>query len=151
MGKLIKKGTEGESTKYFTKGKAMRKLQLNTQQFHRLCILKGVYPRDPKKKKDPSKTYYHIKDVKFLAHEGLLEKFREIDAWLLKLRKAKIRKDVLKAEKISENIPKYSLTHLVKERYPRFIDALHDLDDALSLICLFASCPSNADLKICNF
>jgi pescadillo protein len=150
MGKLIKKGTEGESSKYLTKGKAMRKLQLNTQQFHRLCILKGVYPRDPKKKKDPSKTYYHIKDIKFLAHEGLLEKFREIDAWLHKLRKAKIRKDLIKAEKISENMPKYSLTHLVKERYPRFIDALHDLDDALSLLCLFASCPSNADLKICN-
>ena len=150
MGKQIKKGKTSENAKYVTKGKAMRKLQLNTSQFHRLCILKGIYPKDPKKKKDQSKTYYHLKDVNFLAHEQLLSKFREIDAWLHKLRKARIKKDLYKADQIQENIPKYSLHHLLKERYPRFTDAIHDLDDALSLICLFASCPSNKDLKICN-
>jgi Protein required for biogenesis of the 60S ribosomal subunit len=107
-------------------------------------------PERPKEKKDQSKTYYHLKDVNFLAHEQLLSKFREIDAWLHKLRKARIKKDLYKADQIQENIPKYSLHHLLKERYPRFTDAIHDLDDALSLICLFASCPSNKDLKICN-
>lgn len=150
MGKLIKKGKHSDSAKYYAKGKAMRKLQLNTQQFHRLCILKGIYPKDPKKKKDPTKTYYHIKDVRFLAHEQLLTKFREIDTWLQKLRKARVKKDFTKAEKIQENLPKYSLNHLIKERYPRFVDAIHDLDDVLSLVCLFASCPSNKDLKICK-
>ena len=150
MGKLIKKGLKSDNAKYVTKGKAIRKLQLNTQQFHRLCILKGIYPKDPKKKKDQAKTYYHLKDIKFLAHEQLLSKFREIDIWLHKLRKARIKRDYLKAEQIQENLPKYSLHHLVKERYPRFIDAIHDLDDTLSLICLFASCPSNKDLKICK-
>jgi pescadillo protein len=143
----VKKGVRSEAANYVTKGKAMRRLHLKAKQFHRLCILKGIFPREPKKKTS-SKTYYHLKDVRFLEHEKLLEKFREIDAWMKKVRKAKMRGDDVKAKNMAEMKPDYTLHHLVKERYPAFGDALADLDDALTLVCLFASCPSHKDLNI---
>lgn len=104
--------------------------------------MKGIYPREPKKKfEGTNKTYYHIKDIKILLHDNLLSKFREIKAHLKKHKKLVGKKERKLAEDHLKKIPKYNLSHIIKERYPSFLDALKDLDDALCLISLYASLP----------
>lgn len=117
MTKRIQKGKKGEASQYITRKQALKKLQLSLRDFRRLCILKGIYPREPKKKfKGFKKMYYHVKDIKFLAHERLLAKFREIAAFSKKITRAKIRHEPSEVERLTKNKPQYTLDHLVKER-----------------------------------
>ena len=57
------------------------------------------------------------------------------------------RNEVGDAVRLEKNLaPKLRLDHIVKERYPTFVDALRDLDDALSMLFLFANLPSTAEV-----
>eukprot|EP00170_Pyropia_yezoensis_P003115 contig_13144_g3122 len=148
MGRELKKGTRGNAIRFITRSKVLRKLQVSLKDFRRLCILKGIFPREPKKKVEgPNKTYYLRKDIAFLAHEPLLATFRASSAHAKKIRRAAAKKqtDVVRALKAGR--PRYTLEHIVRERYPTFESAVRDLDDALSLVALFASLPARAPIR----
>jgi pescadillo protein len=146
---VVKALKKGPAKNYISRSQALKKLQISIADFRRLCILKGIYPRDPKNKKklsvsgNTNVTYYWVKDIQFLLHEPLLVKLRETKAFAKKISKYLGRRDMAKVESLREHLqPTYSLDHLIKERYPTFADALRDLDDALSMLYLFAALPN---------
>ncbi|KAI0239629.1 Pescadillo-like protein [Lamellibrachia satsuma] len=147
MGNRKRKYESGAATSYITRNQALKKLQLTLADFRRLCILKGVYPHEPKHRKKVGKgstlpkTYYYLKDIQFLLHEPIVGKFREFKAFVKKLKKAVAKGERGGARRLRQNKPKYKLDHIVRERYPSFIDALRDLDDCLSMCFLFATFP----------
>ncbi|KAF2735521.1 hypothetical protein EJ04DRAFT_511662 [Polyplosphaeria fusca] len=150
MGRIKKKGTSGAAKNYITRTRAVKKLQISLPDFRRLCIFKGIYPREPRNKKKVSKgstaatTFYYTKDIQYLLHEPLLAKFREHKSVAKKIGRALGRGEVGDAARLEKNlIPKVKLDHIIKERYPSFVDALRDLDDALSMLFLFANLPSS--------
>lgn len=150
MGKKQKKHHAGLDATFIGRSACLKKLQITLKDFRRLCILKGIYPRQPLGKVPKNKkgqTFYHIKDIKAIAHEPVLEKFREFRAFMKKIRRAAGRNERDEAARKNALVPTYTLNHLVKERYPRFVDALSDIDDALTLVYLFAALPSENTIK----
>ncbi|GLG99060.1 Pescadillo homolog [Gryllus bimaculatus] len=147
MGKMKKKYESGEGARYITRNRALKYLQLTLKDFRRLCILKGIYPREPKNRKRAQKgdtsirTLYYKKDIQFLSHEPNIWKLRELKVIYKKMCRAKSLKEKDDVAKYRDRIPLLKLDHIVKERYPTFIDALRDLDDCLTLLFLFAAFP----------
>jgi len=151
MGKKQKKEHAGLQATFVGRSKCLKLLQVTLKDFRRLCILKGIYPREPRNGRVPGnkkgQSFYHVKDIRAIAHEPLLDKFREFRAFLKKVRRAAGRNERNEAARRNALLPSYTLHHLVKERYPRFVDALSDLDDALTLTYLFAALPGQGDVK----
>ncbi|KAM0786566.1 hypothetical protein ACM66B_002022 [Microbotryomycetes sp. NB124-2] len=151
-GAMKKKGEAGAAKNYITRNQAIKKLQCTLGDFRRLCILKGIYPREPRNRKKANKgssapaSFYYAKDIQYLLHEPVLQKLREHKAFAKKLSKAIGRGEWALAKNLEESKPVYKLDHIIKERYPTFTDALRDLDDALSLIVLFASLPATSTI-----
>uniref|UniRef100_A0A7N0VEJ5 Pescadillo homolog n=1 Tax=Kalanchoe fedtschenkoi TaxID=63787 RepID=A0A7N0VEJ5_KALFE len=137
------KKKEGNAAKYITRSRALRVLQVPLPLFRKMCIYKGVFPREPKKKVQGNhQTYYHMKDIMFLQHEKLIDVFRDIRVHDRKVKKAKAKKQMELAIRLMNRKPSYTLDRLIKERYPQFVDALRDLDDCLTMVHLFAALPA---------
>ncbi|XP_066141344.1 pescadillo homolog [Euwallacea fornicatus] len=150
VAKRKKKYTTGEGAQFMSRKAALKKLQLSLNDFRRLCILKGIYPREPRNRKRAQKgqsgikTLYHVKDIQFLLHEPIIWRLRDYKIFNKKVGRARAIKDFEKLHKFLNNHPTLKLDHIVKERYPTFIDALRDLDDCLTLCFLFSTFPSLA-------
>lgn len=146
--RIKKKNTSGNARNFVTRSQAVRKLQVSLADFRRLCIFKGIYPREPRNKKKANKgstaptTFYYSKDIQYLMHEPVLAKFREHKTFAKKLTKALGKGQVSSAKKLEENRGSYKLDHIIKERYPSFPDAVRDIDDALNMLFLFANLPA---------
>eukprot|EP01059_Diplonema_ambulator_P015246 TRINITY_DN26349_c0_g1_i1.p1 TRINITY_DN26349_c0_g1~~TRINITY_DN26349_c0_g1_i1.p1 ORF type:complete len:611 (+),score=286.01 TRINITY_DN26349_c0_g1_i1:40-1872(+) len=130
---------------YLTKAQAARRLQITNAEFERLVILKGIYPNEPKRFDGSSgkdKTYFFAKDVLWLEREPLLQKMREFSTYKKKLTRLRGRRATYDAKVFEQqHKPQYSLSTIIKERYPTFLDALRDCDDALTHIFLYAALP----------
>jgi pescadillo protein len=123
MTNLKKKGERGAARNYISRTRAIRKLQLSLADFRRLCILKGIYPRQPNNKKkaagksgNTAQTFYYAKDIQYMLHEPLMDKMRQHKAFIKKLSRAMGKREDSLVKKLEENRPQYSLNHLVKER-----------------------------------
>ncbi|KAL4064970.1 Pescadillo N-terminus-domain-containing protein [Scleroderma yunnanense] len=149
MGRLKQKGKAGAAKAYMTRTAAVKKLQCSLADFRRLCILKGIFPREPRNKKKANKgstaptSFYYAKDIAYLAHEPILNKLREHKAFAKKISRALGRGEWSIAKHLEDQKPTYRLDHVIKERYPTFIDAVRDIDDALCMVFLFATLPAN--------
>ncbi|KAI0053307.1 hypothetical protein FA95DRAFT_1674340 [Auriscalpium vulgare] len=150
MGRLRQKGKAGAAKAYITRSMAVKKLQCSLADFRRLCILKGIFPREPRSRKKANKgssaptSFYYTKDIAYIAHEPVLKKLREHKAFAKRLARALGRGEWSSAKSLEDNKPVYRLDHIIKERYPTFVDAVRDIDDALCMIFLFASLPSTS-------
>lgn len=148
MARIKRKGKAGNAKNFITRTQAVRKLQVSLADFRRLCIFKGIYPREPRNKKKANKgstaptTFYYSKDIHYLLHEPVLAKFREQKTFAKKLQRALGRRELGDAERLEKSRPQYTLDHVIKERYPTFLDALRDLDDPLNMLFLFANMPA---------
>lgn len=84
-----------------------------------------------------------------MLHEPLLNTLRDTKSYAKKVARYTRKRDFAKVQSLEEHLkPQYSLDHLIKERYPSFADALRDLDDALSMLYLFAALPNTSNIAM---
>lgn len=138
-------------TGYIGRSQVTKRLQLSIQDFRKLCIFKGIHPVEPGLKrirKQSSKTWYYLKDINFMRRDELVKWYREMSTYKKKVAYLKGVNRPAELEALRQRKPKLNMDHFVRERYPTFQDAVNDLDDAMSLICLFVEMQHGVTAKL---
>ncbi|KAM6155687.1 uncharacterized protein C16orf96 homolog [Rhynchocyon petersi] len=76
-----------------------------------------------------------------LCGAGVETQIKEYKVFVRKFWKANGKSEWNTVEHLTDNKSIYKLGHIIKERYPTFIDALRDLDNDLSICFLFSTFP----------
>ena len=134
MGKKILKGTRGVASNLVRVTQLQGKIAFaDYADFRRMCILRGVYPRENPKERDSPFAFFHKKDIAMVNNDPMAFFIREHAAWLKKRNKKINRKELDTSKE-----PKAPYAELIRSRYPTFADVVQDLDDALTTVALFA-------------
>ncbi len=86
-----------------------------------------------------------MKDIGYLAHEPLLQKFRDMKIFLRKYKRLLGRREEDLAKDLKTRMPTFDVDHLVKERYPTVTHAIRDYDDALCQLFVFRALKTKID------
>ncbi|OHS95145.1 Pescadillo like protein [Tritrichomonas foetus] len=139
MGKKILKGTKGKASNLVRESQLQEKVALaDLDDFRRMCILRGVYPKENPKERDSPFANFHKKDISMINSDPMTWFIREHASWLKK-RERKLHRKELDTSKE----PTAPYAELIRSRYPTFGDAVQELDDALTTIALFAQLKGN--------
>lgn len=105
--------------------------------------MKGIYPRVPpsfKRLNDGGakrKVYYHTKDIAYLSHDKLIDEFRIRRTQKNKISHAKKSKNTEKYLDLKCAETQIDVSHVIRDKYPTFDDAINDLDDCLTTCSAF--------------
>jgi pescadillo protein len=134
MGRKLRKGQKGKKSNLVREDKILEHVHIpDILQFRRLCILRGVYPREIPKEQNSPFAAFHKKDLSMLNNDSMAWFIRDHTAWL-----KKYKKRLHRGEHYGAAEPTAPYAELIRSRYPTFADAVRDLDDALTTVSLFA-------------
>lgn len=143
---IRKKVKKLQTKKYLKKRNIIKKLCITEKDFRKLCIYKGIYPESYKKvpaairgKFAKEKICYPKEVVSKLSHEKVIHHFRKTDAALKRYNVLKNwYDDTTKARNVIANLPKLTIDHILKKRFPNLCNAIEHLTDAVSTISVYS-------------
>lgn len=143
-----KRKDKGKANSLLSRGHAAKKLQVNTDQFRKLCILKGIFPRAIPAGAHSlrNKTAYLKKDIKLLKNDPILDTMRQRKIYHRRLTRRLRRREPAAAESVRKTFPVLRLDHVIKERYPTFSEALRGMQDALTMLSVVARHSANGKI-----
>ena len=128
-----KKGTKANREKYVREDKLTEKIALDPEQIRYVAIQLGVTPQEVPHMENSPFAAFHKKDVGMINNHPMAWYLREQQAFL-KRKKHKAHRQ----EQFAAKPPEAPWDQTLRARFPSFADAVHELDDALTTIALFA-------------